>query len=238
MGRGKVEMKRIENKVSRQVTFSKRRKGLLKKAEELAVLCDVDVGVIVFSERGKLFDYSSPASLVDLIHRYEAVTNTQLFHQEAHCTDHQQQMAAEISKLQHEYQQLEARLKTYTGEDLSSLTSVVELGELEQQLESVVGRVRARKDELFINLTDELQLKIDENGRHDGTAAAGVEAEETTTMAEPPLPQSPSFAYLLAVEEKSAASTMLRLWPQTDEDADADADADGGSSSRRGLQLW
>lgn len=76
--------------------------------------------------------------------------------------------------------------------------------------------------------------QIDENGRHYGTAAAGVEAEETTTMAEPPLPQSPSFAYLLAVEEKSAASTMLRLWPQTDEDADAD----GGSSSRRGLQLW
>jgi len=53
-------------------------------------------------------------------------------------------------------------------------------------------------------------------------------------MVEPPLPQSPSFAYLLAVEEKSAASTMLRLWPQPD----ADADADGGSSSRRGLQLW
>jgi len=77
-------------------------------------------------------------------------------------------------------------------------------------------------------------MQIDENGRHDGTAAAGVEAEGTTTMAEPPLPQSPSFSYLLAVEEKSAASTMLRLWPQPD----ADADADGGSSSRRGLQLW
>jgi len=57
----------------------------------------------------------------------------------------QQQMAAEISKLQHECEQLEASLKTYTGEDLSSLTSVVELGELEQQLESAVGRVRARK---------------------------------------------------------------------------------------------
>jgi len=61
MVRGKTELKRIENATSRQVTFSKRRKGLLKKAEELAVLCDVDVGVIVFSERGKLFDYSSPA---------------------------------------------------------------------------------------------------------------------------------------------------------------------------------
>ena len=60
MGRGRVEMKKIENRVSRQVTFSKRRKGLLKKAHELAVLCDADVGVVVFSERGKLFEYPNP----------------------------------------------------------------------------------------------------------------------------------------------------------------------------------
>ncbi|AQK83074.1 Putative MADS-box transcription factor family protein [Zea mays] len=54
MGRAKVESKRIENRVSRHVTFfSKRRKGLLN----LAVLCDVDVGVGVFSERGKVFQY-------------------------------------------------------------------------------------------------------------------------------------------------------------------------------------
>ena len=55
-----MEMKKIENRVSRQVTFSKRRKGLLKKAHELAVLCDADVGVVVFSERGKLFEYPNP----------------------------------------------------------------------------------------------------------------------------------------------------------------------------------
>jgi hypothetical protein len=60
MGRGKVVVKRIENKVNRQVTFSKRRGGLLKKAHELAVLCDAHVGVIVFSARGKLFEYCSP----------------------------------------------------------------------------------------------------------------------------------------------------------------------------------
>ncbi|CAI0380958.1 unnamed protein product [Linum tenue] len=32
MGRGRVQLKRIENKINRQVTFSKRRAGLLKKA--------------------------------------------------------------------------------------------------------------------------------------------------------------------------------------------------------------
>ncbi|XP_040381312.1 MADS-box transcription factor 30-like [Oryza brachyantha] len=59
MGRGKVELKRIENATSRQVSFSKRRGGLLKKARELAVLCDAQVGVIIFSGRGKLFDFCS-----------------------------------------------------------------------------------------------------------------------------------------------------------------------------------
>ncbi|KAK3035866.1 hypothetical protein RJ639_033003 [Escallonia herrerae] len=59
MGRRKVEMKRIEDKSSRQVTFSKRRGGLMKKARELSVLCGVDVGVVVFSCRGKLYDFCS-----------------------------------------------------------------------------------------------------------------------------------------------------------------------------------
>ncbi|KAB2633629.1 MADS-box protein CMB1-like [Pyrus ussuriensis x Pyrus communis] len=59
MGRGKVELKRIENKSNRQVTFSKRRNGLLKKAFELSVLCDAEVALIIFSGRGKLYEFSS-----------------------------------------------------------------------------------------------------------------------------------------------------------------------------------
>ncbi|OIT39365.1 mads-box transcription factor 57 [Nicotiana attenuata] len=59
MGRKKVEIKRIGDKNSRQVTFSKRRKGLLKKAKELSILCDADVAVVVFSNRGRLYDFSS-----------------------------------------------------------------------------------------------------------------------------------------------------------------------------------
>lgn len=59
MGRVKVEIKKIENTSSRQVTFTKRRGGLLKKAKELAVLCDAEVGVIVFSGTGKLYEFAS-----------------------------------------------------------------------------------------------------------------------------------------------------------------------------------
>lgn len=59
MGKGRVELKRIENKINRQVTFAKRRNGLLKKAYELSVLCDAEVALIVFSTRGKLYEFSS-----------------------------------------------------------------------------------------------------------------------------------------------------------------------------------
>ncbi|CAN6686190.1 unnamed protein product [Malus baccata var. baccata] len=59
MGRGKIVIRRIDNSTSRQVTFSKRRSGLLKKAKELSILCDAEVGLIVFSGTGRLYDYAS-----------------------------------------------------------------------------------------------------------------------------------------------------------------------------------
>ncbi|CAL0314133.1 unnamed protein product [Lupinus luteus] len=59
MGRGKIVIRRIDNSTSRQVTFSKRRKGLIKKAKELAILCDAEVGLVIFSNTGKLYEYAS-----------------------------------------------------------------------------------------------------------------------------------------------------------------------------------
>jgi hypothetical protein len=50
---------RIDNLAARQVTFSKRRRGLFKKAEELSILCDAEVGLVVFSATGKLFHFAS-----------------------------------------------------------------------------------------------------------------------------------------------------------------------------------
>ncbi|XP_057774447.1 MADS-box protein SOC1-like isoform X4 [Salvia miltiorrhiza] len=69
MVRGKVEMKRIENPTSRQVTFSKRRNGLLKKAYELSVLCDAEVSLIIFSQKGRLYEFSS-SNMQKSIERY------------------------------------------------------------------------------------------------------------------------------------------------------------------------
>ncbi|CAL9113237.1 unnamed protein product [Musa textilis] len=59
-----------ENKINRQVTFAKRRNGLLKKAYELSILCDTEVAAIVFSSRGRLFEFCSSSSMLKTIERY------------------------------------------------------------------------------------------------------------------------------------------------------------------------
>lgn len=66
MAREKIQIRKIDNATARQVTFSKRRRGLFKKAEELAVLCDADVALIIFSATGKLFEYASSRSFFSL----------------------------------------------------------------------------------------------------------------------------------------------------------------------------
>ena len=64
MGRGKVELRRIENKINRQVTFAKRKNGLLKKAYELSVLCDAEVALIIFSNGDKVYEFCSGSRYV------------------------------------------------------------------------------------------------------------------------------------------------------------------------------
>jgi len=59
MGRKKITIKKITDGRNRQVTFSKRKFGLMKKAYELSVLCGCEVGLIMFTANNKLFQYAS-----------------------------------------------------------------------------------------------------------------------------------------------------------------------------------
>ena len=62
MGRQKIEIKKIEKKSSLEVTFSKRRTGLFKKAGELCVLCGAEAAVIVFSPGRRAFVFGHPSA--------------------------------------------------------------------------------------------------------------------------------------------------------------------------------
>ncbi|XP_044352928.1 MADS-box transcription factor 30 isoform X1 [Triticum aestivum] len=166
MGRGRTEMKKIQNDVSRRATFGKRRRGLLKKAHELAVLCGVDLGLLVFDDdgAGKLFDYCAPnTSWSELIERYESITKHQFQFQGQgiHHDDHQQQPSADIiAGLRREGDHLEASVTRQTGENLSSTATAAELDELEQRLECVLGKVRETKDKLLEQQLGESHHKV------------------------------------------------------------------------------
>lgn len=64
-GRQKIEMAKMKNENNLQVTFSKRRSGLFKKASELCTLCGAEVVIIVFSPGRKVFSFGHPN--VDLV---------------------------------------------------------------------------------------------------------------------------------------------------------------------------
>ncbi|XP_035477128.1 myocyte-specific enhancer factor 2D homolog isoform X1 [Scophthalmus maximus] len=59
MGRKKIQIQRITDERNKQVTFTKRKFGLMKKAYELSVLCDCEIALIIFNHANKLFQYAS-----------------------------------------------------------------------------------------------------------------------------------------------------------------------------------
>ncbi|OWM64770.1 hypothetical protein CDL15_Pgr028487 [Punica granatum] len=79
-GRKKIEIKRIANKSNQQVTFSKRRTGMFKKASELSILCGAQVAIIVFSPVHKIFCFGHP-SVEAVLNRYLHGSNSQQDHQ-------------------------------------------------------------------------------------------------------------------------------------------------------------
>ncbi|KAF8057303.1 hypothetical protein N665_1261s0006 [Sinapis alba] len=74
MGRQRIPMVRIKKETHRQVTFSKRRAGLFKKASELCTLCGAEVGIIVYSPAKKPFSFGHP-SVESVLDRYFSRNN-------------------------------------------------------------------------------------------------------------------------------------------------------------------
>ncbi|XP_073060413.1 agamous-like MADS-box protein FUL-L [Primulina eburnea] len=156
MGRGRVQLKRIENKISRQVTFSKRRSGLLKKANEISVLCDAEVALIVFSSKGKLFEYSTDSSMERIIERYERRSYAE--NKLATVSQPEENWSADYPKLLARIEVLQRNMSNYMGEALDPL-SFRELRSLEQQLDNALKRIRTKKNQMMNESISQLQKK-------------------------------------------------------------------------------
>lgn len=164
MGRGRVQLKRIENKINRQVTFSKRRSGLLKKAHEISVLCDAEVALIGFSTKGKLFEYSTNScSMEKILERYERYSYAE---KQLNSNDPEPNgsLSLEHAKLKARMEVLQKNQKHVMGEDLDSL-KLKDLQNLEHQLDVALKHVRLRKDKALEEQNNLLTKQIKEKER-------------------------------------------------------------------------
>ncbi|CAN8269765.1 unnamed protein product [Cochlearia groenlandica] len=157
MGRGRVELKRIENKINRQVTFAKRRNGLLKKAYELSVLCDAEVSLIVFSNRGKLYEFCSSSNMLKTLDRYQKCSYGSIEVNNKPAKELENSYR-EYLKLKGRYENLQRQQRNLLGEELGPLNSK-ELEQLERQLDGSLKQVRCIKTQYMLDQLTDLQGK-------------------------------------------------------------------------------
>ncbi|TXG60090.1 hypothetical protein EZV62_014663 [Acer yangbiense] len=157
MAREKIQIKKIDNVTARQVTFSKRRRGLFKKAEELSVLCDADVALIIFSSTGKLFEYSS-SSMKEILERHR-LHSKNLEKLDQPSLELQLVENSNYTRLSKEIAEKSHQLRQLRGEELQGL-NIEELQRLEKSLEVGLNRVIEKKGQKIMKEISHLQSKV------------------------------------------------------------------------------
>ncbi|CAN1137240.1 MADS-box protein EJ2 [Linum perenne] len=149
MGRRKVELKRIDDKSSRQVTFSKRRKGLIKKAGEISVLCDVHLALAVFSSGGRLYEFCSGDSFSKIVRRYKSCTE-EADPKDADSTNNEFAGISPSGLLEI----IERYVDDDSAEDLLTVNNLVQL---ENRIDLALTQIKERKMQLMLEPLQTLQ---------------------------------------------------------------------------------
>nr|QQP63971.1 MADS-domain transcription factor [Camellia japonica] len=159
MGRGKIEIKRIENSSNRQVTYSKRRNGIMKKAKEITVLCDAQVSLVIFASSGKMHEYCSPSTtLVDILDKYHKQSGERLWDAK------HENLSNELDRIKKENDSMQIELRHLKGEDITSLHHK-ELMAIEEALENGLGSVREKQME-YIDMMEKNKKTLEEENKH------------------------------------------------------------------------
>ncbi|XP_043719378.1 agamous-like MADS-box protein MADS9 isoform X6 [Telopea speciosissima] len=160
MGRGKIEIKRIENSTNRQVTYSKRKNGIMKKAKELTVLCDAKVSLILFSSSGKMSEYRSPSvsRMSEILDKYHKYSGKKLWDPK------HELLSNELDRIKKENDNMHIELRHLKGEDVNTLHHK-ELATIEEALENGLTNVRAKEMEIFKMLKKNERILEEENKR-------------------------------------------------------------------------
>ncbi|XP_024539268.1 agamous-like MADS-box protein AGL104 [Selaginella moellendorffii] len=189
MGRVKLEIKRIENSVSRHATFAKRKIGLVKKAQELATLCDIDIALIMFSPVDHLIHYPSDLKIQEIIMRYANVPLAERIKRKKENLEQLNRgirklkgdneiargmgfedievLQKELARLQQENQILQNHLRLFQG-DCASLDSLnyEELHQMELHIQTVMEKASLLKILDYNKLHPDMNLSLFRDEQH------------------------------------------------------------------------
>ncbi|KAK2660641.1 hypothetical protein Ddye_007174 [Dipteronia dyeriana] len=155
MARGKIQIKRIENSTNRQVTYSKRRNGLFKKARELTVLCDAKVSLIMISSTNKVQEYISPSAIStkEFFDQYQRTSGIDLW------SSPYENMQESLKKLKEVNRNLRREIRQRIGEGLNGL-KFKQICALQQEIDESLKVTRERRLKVMSNQIETTRKKV------------------------------------------------------------------------------
>ncbi|KAJ1438927.1 hypothetical protein SESBI_02701 [Sesbania bispinosa] len=171
MGRVKLKIKKLESTSNRHVTYSKRKSGILKKAKELSILCDIDIVLLMFSPTGKpTLLQGERSNLEEVIAKFsqlspqerakrkmeslEALKKTfkKLDH-DVKIQDFLGSSSQTVEELTHQVRVLQAQLtevhqRLSYWNNLEKINNLEHLRQMEDSLKESINRVNLQKDNL------------------------------------------------------------------------------------------
>ncbi|KAJ6350564.1 hypothetical protein OIU78_006679 [Salix suchowensis] len=170
MGRVKLKIKKLENSNGRQATYAKRKHGIMKKANELSILCDIDIILLMFSPTGKPSLCKGASSIEEVITKFAQLTPQERAKRKLESLealkktfkklDHDvnipeflgtssqtiEDLTSQSRLLQNHLSYVHKRLSFWTNPD--KITSLEHLGQLESSLSESLNRIRSHKEHL------------------------------------------------------------------------------------------
>ncbi|KAG8654132.1 hypothetical protein MANES_05G103601v8 [Manihot esculenta] len=189
MGRVKLKIKKLENINGRQATYGKRKHGIMKKAKELSILCDIDIILLMFSPTGKPSICKGKRSIEEVIAKFAQLTpqerakrkleGLEALKKTFKKLDHDvnipeflgsssqtiEDLSNQSRLLQNQLSEVHKRLSYWSNPN--KINNIEHLGQLENSLRESLNQLRAHKDYLgkqqFMSLECNNQFQ---NGMH------------------------------------------------------------------------
>ncbi|KAG8473221.1 hypothetical protein CXB51_035174 [Gossypium anomalum] len=171
MGRVKLKIKKLENTNGRQATYAKRKHGIMKKANELSILCDVEIILLMFSPTNKpSVCIGKRSSIEEIIEKFAQLTpqerakrkleSLEALKKTFRKLDHDvniheflgsstqtiEDLTNQARLLQARLSEIHRRLSCWT--DVDKINNVEHLGQMEDSLKDYLNQIRAHKENL------------------------------------------------------------------------------------------